>query len=80
MTIPVGRMVKTAYLLVFVAVAFVLLGIVGEISGLRALVCSKSDADFTHKAILVALFYLVASLVLASVLIHLLNPYMAGRW
>ena len=75
-----GKMVKTAYLVVFVTVAFVLLGVVGEISGLRALVCSRSDADFAHKAILVAGFYLVASLVLASVLIHLLNPYMVGRW
>ena len=75
-----GKMVKTAYLVVFVGVAFVLLGIVGEISGLRALVCSRNDGDFAHKAILVAGFYLVASLVIASVLIHLLNPYMAGRW
>jgi hypothetical protein len=73
-------MVKTVYLLVFVAVAFVLLGIVGEISGLRSLVCSRSNDDFAHKAMLVAGFYLAASLVLASVLIHLLNPYMAGRW
>ena len=78
--IPLGRMVKIAYLLVFVAVAFVLLGVAGEVSGLRTLVCSKSNNDFAHKAILVGAFYLAASFVLASVLIHLLNPYMAGRW
>ena len=73
-------MLKTAYLVLFVGVAFVLLGIVGEISGFRALVSSRNDDDFAHKAMLVVGLYLVVSLVIASVLIHLLGPHMAGHW
>lgn len=72
-------MLKTVYLVLFVGVAFVLLGSSPK-SPASALVCSRSDDDFAHKAVLVVGLYLTVSLIIAFVLIHLLGPHMAGHW
>jgi len=57
----------------------VAMGLVGEIFGLRVLICSKLDDSFVKKLVIVAATYVAASGVMAFLGIHLLRLHLTGN-
>jgi len=65
-------MLETRYLTVLFGVLLVATGIIGEVSGFRAFVCSRNSQDFGRRLVLVAGPYLGVSLLLALLLTRLI--------
>jgi len=67
------RLFLFAFFMVLVA-----MGVIGEIFGLRVLICSKLDDSFVKKLVVVAATYVATSWVMAILGIHLLRLHLTG--
>jgi hypothetical protein len=56
------------------------MGLAGEVSGLRVLICSKLDDSFVKKLVVIAATYVATSLVMAFLGVHLLRLHLTGNW
>lgn len=66
-------MAEAAYITLLFAAALAVVGILGEISGFRAIVCSRGNEDFARRVALVVTLYGSVSLLLALLLVRVLN-------
>ena len=70
-------MLETKFLTALFAVLLAAAGIIGELSGFRAFVCSRSSRDLGRRVALIVSLYLAVSFLLALLfarLISLWNP------
>ena len=66
-------MLETKFLTALFAVLLAAAGIIGEVSGFRAFVCSRNSRDLGRKVALIVGLYLAVSLLLALLLAHLIS-------
>lgn len=65
-------MLETKYLALVFTVLLIAVGITGEVSGFRALVCFRNSQAFVRRLVLVIGLYLAVSLLLGLILIRLI--------
>ena len=66
-------MLETKYLPLLVPVLLVAVGIIAEVSGFRAFVCSRNSREFGRRLVLIVGLYMAVSLLLALLLTQLIS-------
>lgn len=66
-------MLETKYLPLLFPMLLVAVGVIAEVTGFRAFVCSRTSKDFGRRLVLIVGLYLAFSLLLAFLLTQLIS-------